>query len=408
MTTTLWQQRIQQATKILLILTAFVIPLSTSVTDILFPLIFLLTLFTGNWQEKWQTISRNPVFICFLLLFLFYFIGVFYSFSPFSVAFKYFLKYLPFLFILFSAPLFRERKLRNYVFNAFLFSILLTLILSLFRIIFHQHFGTRMGIGETDTIFKGHIDQSTLFSIAAFFSLYRFLNFRNDSKNWMRWLYLAFTILLLIIVMWFNGSRTGYAVAGILFLYTCFNRYGWDGFFAAMIVGAVSIGFLFYHSSTFQERTRTAYVELTQYLHGQNYLTDNGMRLVFDVNTFRLLKHRPVFGYGTGSTITAYTQLLSNAQRHDTGRLGAVANGYLNVAFQLGFLGLALLIYLFGKQWFYGAYLLGEEKFFNHILLLAIITADFFNPSLTDTTPLHLYVLFTIVFFGALEKNKSS
>jgi len=402
----IWQLRLQKLTKILVILAIFSIPISTSATDILFPLIFLLTLLTGQWQEKWRAIFRNPILICFALLIFLYFIGVFYSFSPFHMAFKYFLKYLPFLFLLFAAPLFMERKIRVYVINTFLFSILLTLILSYVRIIIHGHFGTRLGAAEFDTIFKNHIDQSFLFSVAAFFSFYRFLNPSDQSRRFIRWLYLVFTVLLLMILMLFSQSRTGYVVAGILFLYTFFDRYGWDGFFGAVIVGIIGVGILFYTSHAFQQRTKAPYIELKQYLHGQKYRTDNGLRILWDINAVRLIKRRPVFGYGTGSTLTAYTQLLSKEIRHGTGRLGAVANGYLNVGFQLGGLGLAVLFYLLGKQWFFGARLLGEERFFNRILLLAIMAANCFNPSLTDTTPLHLYTLLTVVLFGALPFNK--
>ncbi|WP_211923774.1 hypothetical protein [Coxiella endosymbiont of Amblyomma nuttalli] len=208
-----WTTKIVGST---LILSAFFLPLSTSITGALFSASAILSLFSDLWQNnKWCTIvSLHPIAVFLITFVLLYVIGIFYSPASQQDILHRFSKL--FVFACAAVLLMRfvcESHWKQYILNSFLIAMLVTLTLSYIKYFFHPSWLLHSRFDRA-SVFKDHIVQNFLMVIAVFIFLYRYVKKFN-----FRWLYGLLTIIAIFNVLFISGGRSGYFIFGALLLY---------------------------------------------------------------------------------------------------------------------------------------------------------------------------------------------
>lgn len=434
--------KLEFAGKICAVTTAFVLPLSTSLTSVFFIVAIGLYFLAGNWREKIDFILHNRVALFLLAFFALFIIGVTYTMAPIKDALDMLRKYDKILFAALLLPLFREEAWRRYAINAFLCAIGVALFFSYLKYFGAFNYGANYGPVE---VFKGHISFSFLMSFAAYLiALWlvdgygdgdeEYLN--KEKKNgkllngerateqlnnksgacplqcffcncWGRCgkrLWLLVPLFLIICNIFFMATgRSGYFVFAGLLVLLFVQKIGWRGFLIALLSIAILLGGVFTFSNMFKGRMNEVVAEVRAYQQQSNAITSTGLRIDFVKNSIALIKARPVFGYGTGSFQREYANIKPTPviQTHNP------HNEYLHIGVQLGAIGILMLLLLFGAQLRY-SYLLPDKKMRNiaQATIIAVIIGSFANSWLLDTTPGHCYAYFIALTFACLPHRR--
>ena len=383
-----------------LVISAFFLPLSTSITGILFPLAAILSLFSDRWQNKWRTIVSHPIAIFLIAFMLLYVVGIFYSPAPPKDILHRFSK----LFVLVCAALLMgficESYWRRCVLNAFLMAMVVTLTLSYIKYFFHPSWLLHSRFDQA-SVFKDHIVQNFLMVIAAFIFLYQYAKKFN-----FRCLYGLLAITAIFNVLFISDGRSGYFIFGVLLLCTGILYFGWRGLFSSLFIAVVLSGLAFHFSNEFRIRIMQLVSNTEHYQQGRAN-TSVGIRIQSIKNAYLLFKKKPWLGHGTGSFRTVYATLPQD-QTKATGIMPLSYNSHLNVGVELGMLGIAFLLLNFILQWQYSFLLPEEYRYLMQILLISMIIGCLANPWLSDTTELHLYALSLVISFSRKDLNNWS
>lgn len=382
-----------------LVLSAFFLPLSTSITGALFPLAAILSLFSDRWKNKWRTIVSHPVAIFLTAFVLLYVIGIFYSPAPLQDILHRFSKLST---LVCAAAILMgfvcESYWQRYILNAFLIAMLVTLTFSYIKYFFHPSWLLHSRFDHA-SVFKDHIVQNFLMVIAAFIFFYQYTKKLN-----FHWLYGLLAITAIFNVIFISDGRSGYFIFGALLLYTGILYFRWRGLFASLFIAVILSGLAFHLSSEFRLRIIQIVSDAEHYQQGLTN-TSVGIRIQSIKNAYLLLRAKPWFGHGTGSFHTVYTTLPQD-QTDTTGIIPLSYNSYLNVGVELGILGIAFMLLNFILQWKYSLLLPEEYRYLIQILLIGMIIGCLANPWLSDTTELHLYALSLVVSFSRKDLNQ--
>lgn len=131
--------------------------------------------------------------------------------------------------------------------------------------------------------------------------------------------------------------------------------------------------------------------------------TSAGSRLSFWTNSLRVVEEAPVFGHGTG-TITEMFRRLAGPEGAATAT--NPHNQILAVAIQLGIVGAALLLAMWGAHWWL-FYQPGLAAWIGLTAVTQNIVSSLFNSHLMDFTQAWIYV-FAIGVFGGIVRRKPS
>lgn len=385
------------------IATVCVLPISTTVTLILFLLTSALVICSGHWRKKIEIIRSNPIALFMLAFFALFLICTTYSVANTHELYKTLLKFSWLLLTPLWMPLFVDKKWRGRAINAFLIIMTLTLCLSYLK--YHdwtfipQDFWTLLGkryATTTTEIFKDHLVQGFLMAIAANVFLYRFLQNK-------KWFYAVLAVMAAINILLMGKGRTGYIIMLALLCYALFSQLGIKKgiiYFTLLIAGFFAT--LLFVPSPAQLRTQIAVQNIRQFQKGQE-ATSLGYRYVWMKNALILIKARPLLGYGTGGIKAAYASLPEKYTKQ-TGLVENVSNAYLNVALQFGLVGLAFFLIMLFTMWRYSFYLPKDVKFLFQTTLIAFCVGNLANSWMMDFTQAHFYAIFTILSFAALPK----
>src|SRR3990167_4998273 len=393
-TARLWQAKIQQLTHWTVIVAAFILPLSTKLTDLFFSLSALFSLFGDNLRNRWERLLHHPIAVTLVGFFLLYVIGATYTIAPLPEVLHRLKKIAYFLLAALLIPVLSDKKKCRYAIHAFLIASVIVLLLSYLKYFFMPDlFHTRFN--ET-SIFKDHIIQNFLMAFATFILIGRWLH-----RDPHRWIYAVLIPLMIYDVLFISTGRTGYFIFGALLLYTLTHFFGWKGLSMGLVSGVVLFGLAYAVSPSFKARTQEIVTNVAQYQAGHRY-SSVGVRIQSIQNAASLFQKHPWLGYGTGSFSTAYATLKPR-DTQATGIMQVSYNSYLDVGVELGSVGISLLLLLFFMQWRYSAQLASDGCFVLRALLISIMVGCLANPWLSDTTELHLYTLFLAIGFSALS-----
>lgn len=391
-------QKLDSASKWCTVAIAAVFPLSTSLMNIFFVAAVVLNLLAGDTLKKINSILRNPIALMFLIFFAFYTIGVIYTSAPLLYAIRYLIKYSYFLLGVFLFPIFQEERWRHYAIKVFLGAMAAAVVLSYLKAFGVINFGVEYGPVE---VFKGHIAFSFLLAFASYLLLMEIFSPLPNSKKHKYWR--AVLILYWVLVVYDNLfmciSRTGYIVLMALIILFLLQKLHWRGLLLAVLAVLLLMGSAFIFSPVFKTRMEAAINDLE--IYSVQPLTSVGLRHSFVDNTMRLIKAHPLLGTGTGSLKYEYAKLepppaAVTDNPHDE---------YLNVAVQLGVVGLVYLLFMFAMQLWFSRLLPSPWRNIAQATVVIIIIGSFANSWITNTTQGHFYAYFIALSFAALSSS---
>jgi len=222
---------------VLAVLFGLAIPLSTALTNILAPLILILVLFEGQYQQKFKLLAHHALAVPALMLFALMLVGLLYTSAPFEDAVLMLDKYRELIYIPLLILLFQQQRTRQWGLYAFLTAMGITLVLSYLM----AYGGWEVGKGDADNpfVFKNHITQGTLMALAAYL-----VACWPVHKPYFRGIQGLIIALAIYNVVFMIQSRTGYVVVAslmILFLYQHYRLRGIVfGGIAVMVLAVVA------------------------------------------------------------------------------------------------------------------------------------------------------------------------
>lgn len=388
-------QKIEDLAKTCAIIALFSIPISTSATSVLFPLTALLSILAGDFRNRFSFLKQNIIAQFFFAFFAIYLLGTIYTIAPWHDAIHVIIQHGWIILTPLLMPLFIEEKWRERAVNAFLASMLLTLIVAFIKSTGLVHINPGGGPGIA---FKDHISQSFLMSLAFCISYFRWY------KGQHPWAYAIFAALILINVMYMSEGRTGYAIFLVLLCYCLVTSHGWKGFAVAMLSSCVLLVACYYLSPNFSNRAHIAASDVQQYQQGHR---DGaiGIRMAWQKNALKLIQQKPILGYGTGSMPTAYATIPNTVYNHSV-VINDSTSIYLNIALQFGIVGLIFFLIMTYVQWRESFTRPDDLKFLIQTLMISILLGGLANSWLTDFVSAHLYAMFMAIGFAGNSFRK--
>lgn len=394
--------RIDKINRWCAILLAFMIPITSAGKNIVGLIVLLLFLSSGQWHKKITILKNNPLVILSLILYIALAIGVLYSgANTYSHALARLMKYNKLLLIPVIIYLFQDTKYKKIGIYFFVSAMLLTVLIG------YLHFFTGMkmpsGSYNPGRIFIHYIITPAFMAFTAIFCLQKFITTLNNNLIKITWLTTA--LATIYYVYFISGTRSGYLLQSILLIYFGYNicttkhNFNIAKSWPRVLLLIAMLGIIFplgiKYTNMFTARVFEAKSDVTKFQNNQAF-TSNGARLSWYVNAPKIIAKKPIFGYGTGSLTDVYAQNFAGKNMPLTTN---PHNQYIEIAFQLGIFGLALLLALL----FFAYKNVAEDPLINLMGKSAIITiaiGSCFNSWLLDLAP-----GFFLCYFAALTNK---
>jgi len=237
---------------------------------------------------------------------------------------------------------------------------------------------------------KDYILQSEEFLICAFVLLGMAVDQARDG----RWRHVAglfaLSVVFLVNIAFVATGRTALLVAPVLLLLLGYRQFRWRGLVGAALVFGVLGGAAVVGSPYLRARLATSVSEL-QAWEARDALNSTSLHLEFLKKSVSFVKTAPLIGHGTGSIAEQFR----NAAADQSGPAGVVSvnphNQILAVAIQLGLVGVAVLLAMWGAHLalFGGG---GLTAWIGLVVVVQNVVACLFNSHLFDFTQGWLYV----------------
>lgn len=369
---------------------AFVLPISTSLTNIFFTVAIILYYLAGNVKTKLNIIIHNKISFLFLVFCGLFIIGMIYNTGSFTEGLKITIKYFDkFLFGALLFPMFTDEKRREGALNVFLLAMTIVLFLSYFKFFNFININSKY----VDEVFKSHIETNFLMAFTSYLVMQKtYASFKE--KLTYRWLF-AGILLLFTAYVFFDSGRSGYFVFSGLLLLFLWQKFSWKGLLGAITVMIFITITAFLISPTFNMRMKEVRNDIVSYYPGTK--TSVGARMDFVKNSFELIKKHPFIGTGTGSFVSGYQKINLTTPPTENPH-----NEFVYIWVQFGIVGVALLLWIFYSQLRQSHKLPDNLRELAEALVVAFFIGCLANSWLRDTTEGHLYVYFSALIFAAL------
>jgi hypothetical protein len=253
---------------------------------------------------------------------------------------------------------------------------------------------------------KDYILQSEEFLICAFVLLGIALDRARDG----RWRSVAGLFALSAIflgnIAFVATGRTALLVAPVLALLLGYRQFRWRGLVGAALVFAVLGGAAVAGSSYLRTRLVTSVSELRAW-EASDALNSTGLHLEFLKKSVSFVRTAPLIGHGTGSIAEQFR----NVAAGQSGAAGVASvnphNQILAVAIQLGLVGVAVLLAMWGAHLalFRGG---GLTAWIGLVVVVQNIVSCLFNSHLFDFTQGWLYVFGVGVTGGMALRERAA
>jgi len=393
----------------LLIALAFLMPLTVSLANSVIVIIVLLWLCSGNYRSKYNDIVGSKLMIASIVFYILHIIGMFWTEDlewGFHILHKmwYFLLLLPVLYTIVN------KEYTKYYIYAFLAAIALTEILS--YLVWFEVIGEfRKATFDNPTPFMSHISYNPFLAFAIYLVVHEIL-FNKELKRLMLGLYSFFSVAM-VFNMFITQGRAGqvafFAMTGVL-IFQYFKGQRIKALIAILIL-IPGIFFTAYQtSSIFKHRANQAFFQIVNYdaqtvAKDQYIYSSAGVRLLFSLNSWEIIKENALLGVGTGDFPIEYKKI-SLVNSPDGPYANNPHNMYALVLVQLGIVGLLSMLSIMYYQ--IKLSFAGPNKFFRHtgfalpILFLVIMWSDSYL--LGHYTGL-LFVFFSSFLYKDFEKS---
>lgn len=405
------ESKLYKAIKIILLITAFAIPISTSIVSFSLSIFLFLWIIEGNFVEKTKHIWKYSAFFAPIIIFISLLVGSIYSTAELGVILVYLKKMSKLIYLPLLVFYFKDFKQRSYCINALIISGIIVSISGIIRCNFYN----QGYLPDKNSLlgFKNTIDLSLLTIVTVFLLLHK-INLSN--KIWNNLLIVLCLLLSIFHLFYICIGRTGQLVFLLLMVLFVIQKLKSNSFMSkkkpimlcALLV--LIAGFMF-SSTTFY---RLWSITLTEYItyrsNTDNYQENSiSLRLIYYKNTLALIAKKPLSGWGTGSFAKAYKELVISKNKFiDPKYIYTFPNNphneYLLFGAQLGIVGIALLIWFFYVLLKTSITLIKYEyeKFILQGIIVTMIIGCLANSWLMDFTSGNLFVFLTAISLGSL------
>jgi len=332
----------------LIVAYAFVIPISRAAIVLFSFLLIVLFLISekGNYKKIFAKIMEQKVLMVLFIFIIYHFISLLYSDHLYE-GFRYIYKYwyylvIPVIFIKL------DKKYINYSISAFLLGMMISEILSYG--IFFELWQLKHGTPSDPTPFMNHLQYSMFLSFTSLLLLNRV--FFEENIKWR--IFYSLYFLTVTSNLFLNGGRTGHlAFAVSIFVVGFLNIKNKIIAFLSMLVLVVAIFYTAYHvSPVFKTRFDASVNETNKISNNQKnqYQGSFGIRLALWIVGIEIIKDNPILGVGVGDSMPVLRDIVSQKGYEDKSSISNMPNYhnyYVEVAVQLGIIGLFLYLLFF-------------------------------------------------------------
>jgi O-antigen ligase len=376
----------------------FSIPISTALDEILLVAILALWLAGNRFRDKIMAVRDNPIILPVLLLVGMYIVGLFYGQATGIEALGSLKKATNLLFIPILLFFFREERFRRLALAGFLAALALMILISylLWMGVIPPLKLFHITADDAYTPFKHRITHGFLMAFGAYLFA---LKARLNEDRRVRIIFALLSAAALVNVLFIVSGRTGYVVVIVLGLYFLIAGWRWRGAATAAVLLAILGGTIYLMpASVPHQRLSMMADEMMKWRPGRPESTSVGYRLEYYLNSLRLIGEHPILGAGTGGFKGAYASLVKGTGMDASEN---PHNEFLMMTVQLGFVGLALMLWLFVVQWRSAAALPGGfERSAARGLVLLILSASMVTSTLIDHTEGLLFVWMSALIFA--------
>lgn len=298
----------------LLIALGFFMPLTVSLANLIIVTIVLLWLFSGDYKKKYIEIKNSKLMIASIVFYCLHLVGMLWT-EDFQWGFHmlhkmwYFLLLWPVLFTIVN------KQYTKYYIYAFLLAIAFTEVLSYliwFEII--PPFKNAQDFSNP-TPFMSHISYNPFLAFAIYLVIHQIL-FNEKLKKPILGLYGFFSVAM-ICNMFITGGRAGQVVFFVMIIILTIQYFKEQRFKAliAILILLPGIFITAYQTSTlFNQRVNLAINEIVNYDRenvaiNQVVNSSVGVRILFVINSWEIIKENTILGVGTGDFPSEYKKI---------------------------------------------------------------------------------------------------
>ena len=389
----------------LIIILAFLMPLTVFGANLIIVIICVLWLISGNYKSKFDQIINNKLMIASIVFFCLHVVGLLWTEDlswGLHIVHKmwYFIGLLPILY-----TIVRKNDVSKYI-SAFLLAITITEVCSYlvwFEII--EPFKNASVLNPTP--FMSHISYNPIIAFATYLVLHEIF-FNKKMTNFVFSLYCFFAISMSF-NMFITGGRAGqvgfFAMLIVLIFQVLDKQRIKSLILILIVIPGIFIG-AYQTSDLFQKRVNngfnngyqiinTSYDKNSETSH-KLWNTQIGYRIIFTRNSWVLIKQNPLIGIGTGDFPTEYKKV-NDIFSPKIPTAKNPHNMYVLTLTQLGIVGLVSLLSIFYYQ--FKLALISSNKFIRDVGVTLPIM--FLVMMLSDSYLLGHYTTLMFVFFSS-------
>ena len=377
----------------LLIILAFLMPLTVFGANLIIVIIVFLWFLTGNYKLKFYQIFDNKLMVASIVFFAIHVIALLWTEDilwGLHIVHKmwYFLLLLPILY-----TIVKKEYIKYYV-NSFLLALVITVLLS--YLIWFEIIPPFKEANVFDpTPFMSHVSYNPILLFGIYLVYHETIFNKNLSK--LKIFFYSIIALAMSFNMFITLGRAGqvaFFLMVTIFIFQCFRFQKIKAFFLIFII-LPSIFFGAYQTS-YYFKLRVNNTVTAIYTFNENNFTSLGIRLTYSINSWELIKKNPLFGVGTGdlpNELNKINKKNSPNMPHTTNP----HNMYVLVMVELGLLGFVSLMSILYYQ--VRLSFSGSNKFIQDFgLALPLL---FFVLMLSDSYLLGHYTSLLFVFFSS-------
>ena len=337
---------INKAYQYLLIILAFLMPLTVFGANLIIVIICVLWLFSGDYASKFNQIISNKFILASIVFFFLHVVGLLWTEDlswGLHIVHKmwYFLLLLPVLF-----TIVRREHIKFYI-SAFLLAITFTEIAS-YLVWFEIIEPFKNATVRNPTPFMSHISYNPILAFAIYLVLHEIF-FNKKITNLVFSLYSFFAISMSI-NMFITGGRAGQVMYFAMLAIIVFQFFNNQKIKSLLLISVLIPGIFFTAYTTsdlFQQRVDAAVKNIISY--SDNKASSVGLRITFALNSWEVIKENPIIGIGTGDFPNEYLRI----NQLNSANLPATTNPhnmYILILMEIGVIGLLSMLSIFYYQ----------------------------------------------------------
>ena len=394
---------LNQIYQYLLLILAFLTPLTVFGANFIVVIICVLWIFSGDYKSKYRLIIQSKFLIASILFFFLHVVGLLWTEDlewGLHITHKmwYFLLLLPVLY-----SIVQKKYIRKYI-TIFLLGVSVSEVTSYliwFEIIPPFKYATVLN----PTPFMSHVSYNPILAFAIYLLSHEL--FFNKQLSKLKLIGYSFFAITMSFNMFITGGRAGhvmYFVMISILIFQFFNFQKIKSIFAIAIIIPAIFFTAYQYSAFFHHRVDLAVKNVLNYNNDIN--SSVGLRITYTINSWEVIKDNPIIGVGTGDYPGEYKKINSK-NTPDQPKTTNPHNMYILVLTQLGLIGFVSFLSIFYyqiKESFYGA-----ERYIRDIgvtlpvLYLIIMLSDSYL--LGHYTTL-MYVFFSSFLYRNFEKTE--